>query len=125
ALVRYELRAGDLEAARSLLEQLAPAPESLVAEVEEASQRRRHEEARKAHLLALGSEHDASVGWHARLMVILIVGGAWTATPFIAMALAPVTYRGYLVSTLGFALTALLLALLVPDMRRSAINRAL
>ena len=126
AMVRFELDARDPKAARAILAGLADPPAELVAALAELEQALASEQAHQSELLRLGQQHDARTGSRTRLLLSILIGGAWTAAPPISSLMEPLEYWHYtavsaaflvVIATLGFFLRKLVTT--------TAVNRAL
>jgi serine/threonine protein kinase len=78
AMVEYELRVGEPEAARALLSEMESVPATLAARVEAS---RRSKEAEEAKLRRLHEENDPSLGRRTRTFLAIVIGGMWTLFP--------------------------------------------
>jgi len=129
AMVEYELRQGEPEAARTLLTELEEVPDDLHARVEAARAARREEDAK---LERLREDTDPSAGRRTRVFLGVVLGTIWCLTP-LGVELA--MYLGYEVDrehqfSIGF--DSIVLVILVglgiwarESMTRTRLNRTL
>ena len=84
AMIEYELRESEPEAARALLTEMDDVPEGLAERVEAARLARSEED---AQLRRLRDDHDPTQGRRTRVVVASIMGVLWTVTPIISHVL--------------------------------------
>lgn|GEM_PF-6255103 len=126
AMVRFELDARDLKAARAILADLANPPAELVAELHALEAQLAAEHAHQSELLVLGRQHDVRTGSRTRLALSILIGGAWTAAPPISSLMEPLAYWHYTLVSAIFLVAILTLGFVFRKMvTTTAVNRAL
>lgn len=85
AIVRHELRRGDVEAARAQLEAIDDPPEELRRELQDALADHSAERERIAALEHVGDQYDAGTGRDVRLFVAFLLALVWAISPLVAI----------------------------------------
>ena len=109
AMVRYELRLGEPEAARALLTEIEQPPAGLADEVEASRALRERED---AELRRISADQDPLAGRRTRSFLAAVIGVLWVAVPTISGTMVKLGYLDQVGHEMGVSVTIAYLTLI-------------